>query len=51
MNAKVEYHERGSRKIASQIQLLIRKLFADALNFSSCASSLSQPGSILSVLL
>ena len=32
MNAKVEYRERGTRKVASQIELFIRKLFVEALN-------------------
>ena len=32
MNAKVEYRERGTRKVASRIELFIRKLFFEALN-------------------
>jgi hypothetical protein len=32
MNAKVDYYERGNRKIASRIELLIKKLVAEALS-------------------
>ena len=32
MNGKTEYHERGNCKVSSRIELLIKKLVAEALN-------------------